>query len=71
MRSRPKDKFKKRYELGEGYPWALGIGAPYVDVRLTKVQRGMAAVPLNWPGELWSVDLPKYRLVLELVEEGG
>lgn len=62
-------KFKRRYELGEGYPWALGIGAPYTDVRLSKVARGMAAEHLNWPPELWSPDLPKFRLVLERVDD--
>ena len=60
--------FHKRYVLGEGYPWAYGVG-PYTEVGLNTSQRGVSPVKLKWPKTLWAANLPRYRLVLELVEE--
>jgi len=59
--------FPKRVVLAEGYPWASG-GEKYFE--LTMRDRGFAGrnVPLDFPKVLWDSSLPKYRLVLELVE---
>jgi len=59
--------FGERYVLGEGYPWAIGTG-PYEEVALCKSPEGTDFLWLSWPKELWSRDLPRYRLVLELVQ---
>ena len=59
-------KFKRRYVLAKGYPWALDV-APYIEVRMHDAPRGAVLVPLEWPAELWDVNLPKYRLVLERI----
>jgi len=61
-----KTKFKNKYVLGEGYPWALGLG-PYHSVGVVKGSVGVNYVPLKFPKELWSSKLPKYQLVLEKV----
>jgi hypothetical protein len=58
--------FKKRYVLGVGYPYALGLG-PYTDFCLQECQTVGIRTRLNWPKELWQADLPRYRLVLERV----
>lgn len=60
-------EFRERYVLGEGYPWAMGIG-PYREVVLSKTSLGLDPQDLNWPDELWRKDLPQYRLVLERVD---
>ena len=68
-----KVKFKKRYVLGIGYPWAMGIGPAYKEICLSSGKKGptgLDRVTLDWPAELWSEDLPQYRLVLERVEKG-
>lgn len=65
-------KFKKRYVLGEGYPYVTGLGrpdCPYTDVRLWEEQKASKSIEIDWPEELWSEDLPPYRLVLELIDE--
>lgn len=60
-------EFKDRYVLGEGYPWALGIG-PYYEINLHPEPYVQGErVPLDWPDELGSNLLPKYRLGLERV----
>lgn len=63
-----KPKFKTRYVLGEGYPWALGR-EPYTLICLVKKSPGADKIELNFPEELWLEDVPKYRLILEKVEE--
>lgn len=63
-------KFKRKYILGEGYPWAIGFGK-YLQVSMCKKKSGVNMIELNWPAELWSQDIPKYRLVLEKVKEEG
>jgi hypothetical protein len=50
-------KFKDRYVLAEGYPWALA-GAE--DVKPELIERNT---------ELWTDAAPHYRLVLEKVED--
>ena len=69
-----KVKFKKRYVLGTGYPWVRGQGpSSYKEICLSfseKGPTGLDTVFLEWPEELWSQDLPQYRLVLERVEKG-
>ena len=65
-------KFKSRYVLGEGYPWATGIGtvdSPYDTIVLHRDSMMGQRMQINFPTELWSKDLPKYRLVLERVDE--
>jgi len=61
-------KFKKRYVLGTGYPWAIGTET-YKNIALARETFGVDFVPINFPTELWSKDLPQYRLVLERVEK--
>ena len=59
-------KFKSRYVLAEGYPWVIDYGNGIV-MHNSRHPMGYRR-KLDWPKELWSEDLPKYRLVLELVE---
>jgi hypothetical protein len=59
-------KFKKRYVLAKGYPWAFG-GGNYKTIGMGKDKFGVNLEPIQFPPELWSVHLPKYRLVLERV----
>lgn len=64
-------KFKDRYVLGEGYPWADGLGSveqPFIKLSLCTKQIGNEKVVLKYPKELWSNKLPKYRIVLEKVK---
>ncbi len=68
--------FKKRYVLGEGYPWATGLGtpdAPYDKLCLCKASKGAEFMTLDFPEELWGKfggpELPKYRIVLERVDD--
>lgn len=61
-------KFKERYVLATGYPWATGMKKPYCEVVMVKSQVGMEAIEIDWPEELWNPNTPKYRLVLERVE---
>lgn len=59
-------KFKDRYVLGEGYPHK------YYDAVGVRSSRDFAGpLDLKWPKEFRSEGLPKYRLVLERVEEKG
>lgn len=62
-----KTKFKHRYILGEGYPWALN-NPPYKAVVLRKHIRLHLFQELVLPNELFADDLPKYHLVLEKVK---
>ena len=65
-----KTKFKKRYILGTGYPFPLGVGPVYSRLCLWGNKNAFIAIELNWPSELWwDFDLPQYRLVLEGVEK--
>ena len=66
-----KTKFKKRYVLGTGYPWANGLGTeefPYFYICLdsTPTRSGTREI-LDFPPELWSEDLPEFRLILERI----
>lgn len=61
-------KFPERIELGEGFPWAMGVGPDYTSVALGLSNMGFSPVVLNFPRELWARELPKYRLVLEKIE---
>ena len=67
------DKFKSRYVLGEGYPWVNGLGPgthyPYYEVVMNEENMTSDRIKINWPDELWENDLPKYRLVLERIDE--
>ena len=65
-------KFKKRYVLGEGFPWALGdaFKGEYTAITLEKEARGKTKqVLLNFPEALWNIHVKRYRLVLEMVDE--
>lgn len=62
-----KPKFKRKYTLGEGHPWAYGIG-PYYEIGMNEYPVGIRRKELEWPKELWSKECPKYRLVLERVK---
>ena len=59
---------KRRHVLGEGYPWAMGLG-PYREVALRDEPIGGTNQPLDWPNELWSLTVPKCRLVLEVLDD--
>ena len=61
-------KFNKRYVLGEGYPWAMGMKI-YTSVALVRAPKGVELIPLDFPIDLWSSAVPRYRLVLEQVKE--
>lgn len=60
-----KVKFPRKVVLGEGYPWAFGVGEPYQSIALCEAPVGIVYVPLNWPKALWSHATPKYRLILQ------
>ena len=63
------NKFKKKYVLGEGYPRALGLQSHYDKVFLCKESSGSDLIALNFPDELWTKEMPKYRLVLERINK--
>ena len=62
-----REKYKNRYILAEGYPYAIGV-SNYYEIRIHKEQVGCDMIALEWPEELWDKKLPKYRLVLERVK---
>ena len=57
-----------RIVLAEGYPWANGTGPGYFEITMRHKAQGGINLPVNWPPALWSVDVAKYRLVLERVD---
>ena len=63
-----KPRYPKRVILAEGYPWFLGIG-PYYQMQMEVEPIHSDAIPLDVPGGSWDNDLPKYRLILERVDE--
>ena len=60
--------FKDRYVLEEGYPWAIGIRS-YKMITLRDVPIGGVDKSLKWPAELWDKNVPKYKLVLEKIDD--
>ena len=68
----PKEpQFPSRVVLGEGFPWANGLGTkenPYKEVTLRDKPVAGQPIVLSWPTSLWKKNVPKYRLVLEKVE---
>lgn len=60
--------FPARIVLGTGYPWAMGTGPEYHQISLGKSPLGFSPQKLKWLRKLWAKDVPKYRLVLELVK---
>jgi hypothetical protein len=62
-----KTQYPKRIVLGNGYPWAYGIG-PYFEVGLNEGSMGLSPMALKWHKKLWRKDVPQYRLVLEIVD---
>ncbi len=60
---------EERIVLGEGYPWAYGLGPIYKSIGVNLYAKGVAPIGLDWPKELWREDVGRYRLVLEKVEE--
>ena len=63
-----KPRHSKRIILAEGHPWFFGIG-PYYQMQMEASPMKSAAVPLDVPAGLWDADVPKYRLILERVDE--
>lgn len=66
-----KNPFPDRVVLGEGFPWATGLGTeadPYDTVALIKGRIGYRPIQLDFPKTLWSRKVPQYRLVLEKVK---
>ena len=60
-------KFKKRYVLGEGYPWMQEWSRlKYISI---SKDRFSTEFEIKWPPELWSKDCPKYRLELVRVDK--
>ena len=57
----------ERIVLAEGYPWANGTGPEYFELTMRHKAQGGINLPMKWPVALWSANVPKYRLVLELV----
>ena len=65
-------KFPDRFVLGEGYPWLYGTGKPdnpYYRIGLNKKPTAMNAIELNWDSKLWQTTIPRYRLVLERIND--
>jgi len=62
-------KYKRRYVLGEGYPYGYGQGPPFKQIALTERQVGLSFVPLGFPRELWDKTVPRYRIILRRVRE--
>lgn len=60
-------KFKDRYVLETGYPWAFGT-SPYRSVGVGKRVNSSEWLDLDFPKELWGKDCPRYHLVLERVK---
>jgi hypothetical protein len=65
-----RSKFKDRYVLATGYPWAVGSELNPIDIRMVRGPMGVVPIQLKWPKELWEPSLPRYRLVLEKVNHG-
>ena len=57
------DKFKSRYVLWEGYPWKLDHTDNFM------YEEKKSPLTINMPDELMEVWAPKYRLVLERIDE--
>jgi hypothetical protein len=65
-----KIKFKDKYVLARGFPWASGIGK-YFEIAMSSVRGGFSKrVQLNFPKELWDLDVPRYDLILQKVKKG-
>lgn len=62
------NRFLDRYVLGEGFPWEMGIDE-HVAVALSETALGFSPLKIDFPKELWNKSLPKYRLVLERIDE--
>jgi len=62
-----KKKFKDRYVLGVGYPWAYGT-SNHEQIGINAFPNRNLPIVLAWPYELWERDVPKYRLILERVK---
>jgi hypothetical protein len=61
--------FPKRVVLAEGYPWVTGVNADkYFEINMRNQAQDGLRIPLEFPEVLWNPDLPKYRLVLEVIE---
>ena len=61
--------FPDRFVLGEGFPWALGMGKSYQSVSMCVRRCGEVwFTGLDWDNVFWSPDCPRYRLVLERIE---
>ena len=74
-RTEPKSnkEFQERYVLGIGYPWALGTGNeddPHEQISLCLESVGVNFLEIDFPRELFSQEVPKYRLVLEREDVG-
>ena len=63
-----KDLKRRKIVLAEGYPWAIGV-EKYRAIKMNKEPRGLNSVPLEFPNFLWKVNVKKYRLVLEPIDE--
>ena len=63
---RPK---KRRVVLGTGYPWAMGVGPEYFELRLHKNAVGVVPIPIRWPKKWWLKTVPRIRLVAEILED--
>lgn len=58
---------QNRYILGVGYPWGmLGDNNTYETVGLSSTIFGYNPIPLDFSEKLWSQDVRKYNLVLEI-----
>ena len=62
-------KFRKRYVLGEGWPWYEGNSNTGVGM-CNCYKTGSHTIKLKIPDDLfnWTDKHPKYRLVLERIE---
>lgn len=58
---------QNRHVLGVGYPWGmLGDNNTYETVGLSSTIFGYNPIPLDFSEKLWSQDVRKYNLVLEI-----
>lgn len=69
-------KFKDRYVLAEGYPqlffdMAIAIHHTNLGKENEPPEKKLKWPKLKWPKALNDVNLPRYRLVLERIDDGA
>jgi len=60
----------RRYVLAEGYPWFFGVGPEYHVLQMETKPIKSDYVAFKVPASLLKADVPKMRLVLEVLKGG-